>query len=53
MAAILYLTVLHNVLRSSEKSWCLQGSGGAGYILLNLRISLTNLKSQALNILVF
>lgn len=45
---------LNNVLQNSESSWCLQGSGGAGYILLNLKINLTNLKSQALNnILVF
>lgn len=44
---------LNNVLQSSENSWCLQGSDGAGYILLNLRIHYTNLKSQALNILVF
>lgn len=41
---------LNNVVQSSENSWCLQGSGGAGYILLNLRINLTY---QALNILVF
>lgn len=45
---------LNNVLQNSESSWCLQGSGGAGYILLNFKINLTNLKSQAVyNILVF
>lgn len=45
---------LNNVLESYESSCCLQSSGGAGYILLNLKIHLTNLKSQGLNnILVF
>lgn len=45
---------LNNVWQNSESIWYLQGSGGAGYILLNFRINLTNLKSQSLNnILVF
>lgn len=45
---------LNNMLQNSESSWCLQVSGAAGYILLNFKINLTNLKSQAVyNILVF
>lgn len=39
---------LNNVWQNSESRWYLQGSGGAGYILLNFRINLTNLKSQSL-----
>lgn len=45
---------LNNLWKNSESRWYLQRSGGAGYILLNFRMNLTNLKFQPLNnILVF
>lgn len=44
---------LNNVLQNSESSWCLlkfwKLAGHACYILLNFKIDLTDLRSQALN----